>query len=471
LDEPTNHLDFKTISWLEDYLKTYSGALLIVSHDRFFLDRLCTSVCEIDDGKLTRYKGNYTAFVKLREEAIARKVKEYEAQQEEIAKMEDYVVRNITRASTSKSAKSRVKALERMEVIEKPKTYKKSPKMSFEYDITPPTEILKIKNIDIAISSENSHTHEPKILVSDISFDLKRGEKLAIIGENGTGKSTLLKILCRKIPLTNGRIRWAENVKISYFEQENTSLNPKHSVFEEIHSRFPRMSDFDIRSVLGKVRLVGENVFKPVGAISGGERAKIRFAVMMLERGNVLIFDEPTNHLDLSAKEVLETALAEFGGTVIFVSHDRYLLSKVAMRIIEIGENVAEYRNFADYQDGKPYIGLDCVKSGGNSVQNPAETLQEKSNNPENLQVQPDNSSKNINKKAQRAENANKRAKIRELENRIAELEELIKATQEEITKPEIYENYTLMHEKCENIDSYKIELDEKLEELVELDG
>ena len=270
LDEPTNHLDFKTIMWLEDYLKSYKGAVLVVSHDRFFLDRVCTSICEIDRGVLTRYKGNYSAFVKLKDEAVARQEKEYELQQKEIAKMEDYVAKNLVRASTSKSAKSRIKALDKMERIEKPVTYTKSAKIRFTYSFEPPVDVLSVKNIDISVGEGSQR----KTLLDEISFSVRRGDKVGIIGDNGIGKSTLLKIIQEKIS-HKGLVRWNSNIKISYFEQESTNLNKALTVMEELHHRYPSMTELEIRNILAQVRLTGENVFKETGVISGGERAKL----------------------------------------------------------------------------------------------------------------------------------------------------------------------------------------------------
>ena len=337
LDEPTNHLDFKTVMWLEDYLKSYRGAVLVVSHDRYFLDRICTSVCEIERGVLRRYRGNYSAYVHQREENDIRQEKEYELQQKQIAKMEEYVARNIVRATTSKRAQSRQKALEKIERIEKPFHETKSAKIHFTYAVEPPLDVLKVKGADISVGEGSMR----RTLVDDISFDVRRGDKVGIIGDNGIGKSTLLKIIQELIP-HKGIVRWNSNVKISYFEQESTNLNKALTVMEELHSRYPSMSELEVRSLLAQVRLVGENVFKETGVISGGERAKLCFAIMMQEHGNVLILDEPTNHLDLASKEAIESALEEYTGTVIFVSHDRYLLSKIAGRLIELKDG--EYR-------------------------------------------------------------------------------------------------------------------------------
>ena len=455
LDEPTNHLDFKTIMWLEDYLKSYKGAVLVVSHDRFFLDRVCNSICEIERGVLTRYKGNYSAFVRLREEAVARQEKEYELQQKEIAKMEDYVAKNLVRASTSKSAKSRIKALDKMERIEKPVTYTKSAKIRFTYPVEPPTDVLSVKNIDISVGEGNGR----KTLLDEISFSVRRGDKVGIIGDNGIGKSTLLKIIQEKIP-HKGLVRWNSNIRISYFEQESTNLNKSLTVMEELHHRYPSMTELEIRNILAQVRLTGENVFKETGVISGGERAKLCFAIMMLEHGNVLILDEPTNHLDLSSKDAIEQALEEYTGTVIFVSHDRYLLSKIATRIIELksdGYEVYE-NNFTEY--------LDILRQRQDDEKRKADA--EKL---EKAQIAMREKSANAYKsKQQRSAEAERRKQIKALESEIDNLQSQLDSLNLEITQPEIFSDYETMNKKCSEIDRIRNLIDEKFDLLVELD-
>ena len=455
LDEPTNHLDFKTIMWLEDYLKSYKGAVLVVSHDRFFLDRVCTSICEIDRGILTRYKGNYSAFVKLKDEAVARQEKEYELQQKEIAKMEDYVAKNLVRASTSKSAKSRIKALDKMERIEKPVTYTKSAKIRFTYSFEPPVDVLSVKNIDISVGEGSKR----KTLLDEISFSVRRGDKVGIIGDNGIGKSTLLKIIQEKIS-HKGLVRWNSNIKISYFEQESTNLNKALTVMEELHHRYPSMTELEIRNILAQVRLTGENVFKETGVISGGERAKLCFAIMMLEHGNVLILDEPTNHLDLSSKDAIEQALEEYTGTIIFVSHDRYLLSKIATRIIELkadGYEVYE-NNFAKYLDIlKQRQEEEKRRTDAEKLEKAQTAMREKS-------------AVAYKSKQQRSAEAERRKKIKSLETEIDTLQNQLDLLNEEITKPEIFSDYETMNQKCSEIDRIKTLIDEKFDMLVELD-
>ena len=442
LDEPTNHLDFGTVMWLEDYLQDYKGALLIVSHDRYFLDKLTTSTCEIERGVLKRYKGNYSAFAVHKKADVARQLKEYEAQQQEIAKLQDFVDRNLVRASTSNMAKSRIKKLEAMEIIEKPVLYEKSAKIKFEYDVTPPFDLLTVKNIDVSVGSGADR----KTLVDSLSFDVKRGEKLAVIGSNGIGKSTLLKIIQHKLPCSHGSIEWTKNIKISYFDQENAHLDMNKTVMDEVHSRYRTMTDGEIRSLLGCVRLIGENVFKRVGVISGGERAKLCFAIMMLERGNVLILDEPTNHLDIDTREVLEQALCEFDGTIIFVSHDRYLLNKLATRIIEITENFTESYN-GGFDD---YIAVKREKEAALQQEIDAQK-QEKAR-----QIAEEKNVKAYRSKEQRAADAKKRNRIKELENEIARLEKEMSVIQEELADPEVCADYKLMQEKCAALEDMK---------------
>lgn len=442
LDEPTNHLDFGTIMWLEDYLQDYKGALLIVSHDRYFLDKLTTSTCEIERGVLKRYKGNYSTFAVQKQADVTRQLKEYEAQQEEIAKLQDFVDKNLVRASTSNMAKSRIKKLEAMEIIEKPVLYEKSAKIKFEYDIVPPIDLLTVKNIDISVGSGADR----KTLADSVSFEVKRGEKLGIIGSNGIGKSTLLKIIQRKLPCSHGIIEWTKNVKISYFDQENAQLDMNKTVMDEVHSRYRTMSDREIRSLLGCVRLVGENVFKRVGVISGGERAKLCFAVMMLERGNVLILDEPTNHLDIDTKEVLEQALCEFDGTIIFVSHDRYLLNKLATRIIEITENSIESYN-GGFDD---YITVKREKEAAEQQLIDREKQEKAKQSAEEKNI------KAYRSKEQRAADAKKRNRVKELENEIARIEDEMSVIQQELADPEVCADYQLMQEKCGVLEDMK---------------
>lgn len=455
LDEPTNHLDFETLMWLEDYLKGYKRAIIIVSHDRYFLNKVCTRICEIEQGRLTSYRGDYSSYLVQKKMNSERQLKEYEAQQKEIAKLEDYVAKNLVRASTSKMAKSRQHMLDRIERIDKPLMYTKPPKIKLEYDIEPTKEIVRVVDCPLVVGEGA----DKKELIKSLTMNVRRGEHVAIIGANGIGKTSILKLIQGIIPHEGGNISWGGNVKISYFEQEHAILDPHKTVLEEIMDRYPRLSEQQARSVLGAVLLTGENVFKPISVLSGGERAKLCFAIMALNRGNVLVLDEPTNHLDLSTKEVLEDALAEFGGTIILVSHDRYLLNKVASRIIEIKhDEVNSYEgNFDAYSEA-----VNAARQL--KMQSEAEIKRA-----EEQKAYKENKAKQYRSKEQRAADAQKRNRIRELEKEIEDTEVLIFELENAISDPEIASDYSKMSEKCKELEEAKTALDQKMDEWAEL--
>lgn len=455
LDEPTNHLDFETLMWLEDYLKGYKGAIIIVSHDRYFLNKVCTRICEIEQGRLTSYRGDYSSYLVQKKMNSERQLKEYEAQQKEIAKLEDYVAKNLVRASTSKMAKSRQHMLDRIERIDKPLMYTKPPKIKLEYDIEPTKDIVRVVDCPLVVGEGA----DKKELIKSLTMNVRRGEHVAIIGANGIGKTSILKLIQGIIPHEGGNISWGGNVKISYFEQEHAILDPRKTVLEEIMDRYPRLSEQQARSVLGAVLLTGENVFKPISVLSGGERAKLCFAIMALNRGNVLVLDEPTNHLDLSTKEVLEDALAEFGGTIILVSHDRYLLNKVASRIIEIKhDEVNSYEgNFDAYSEA-----VNAARQL--KMQSEAEIKRA-----EEEKAYKENKARQYRSKEQRAADAQKRNRIRELEKEIEDTEVLIFELENDISDPEIASDYSKMSEKCKELEEAKTSLDQKMDEWAEL--
>lgn len=455
LDEPTNHLDFETLMWLEDYLKGYKGAIIIVSHDRYFLNKVCTRICEIEQGRLTSYRGDYSSYLVQKKMNSERQLKEYEAQQKEIAKLEDYVAKNLVRASTSKMAKSRQHMLDRIERIDKPLMYSKPPKIKLEYDIEPTKDIVRVVDCPLVVGEGA----DKKELIKSLTMNVRRGEHVAIIGANGIGKTSILKLIQGIIPHEGGNISWGGNVKISYFEQEHAILDPHKTVLEEIMDRYPRLSEQQARSVLGAVLLTGENVFKHISVLSGGERAKLCFAIMALNRGNVLVLDEPTNHLDLSTKEVLEDALAKFGGTIILVSHDRYLLNKVASRIIEIKHD--EVNSY----DGN----FDAYSEAVNAARQLKMQSEAEIKRAEEEKAYKENKAKQYRSKEQRAADAQKRNRIRELEKEIEDTEVLIFELENAISDPEIASDYSKMSEKCKELEEAKTALDQKMDEWAEL--
>ncbi len=444
LDEPTNHLDFDTIQWLENYLKNSRCAMLIVSHDRYFLDRLCSSVCEIENGRLTRYKGNYSAYTVLKAAAVERQEKEYALQQKEIARLEDYVARNMARASTSKSAKSRQKQLDKMERIEKPVTRRRMASLRFDYETEPPLDILEVRNADISVGEGAMR----KTLFHDLSFALRRGERLGIIGANGIGKSTLLKEILGILP-HQGLIRFNRNVRLAYFDQESADLHPDHRIIDELHERFPAMLDGEVRSILGQVRITGEDVFKPVSALSGGERARVCFALLMLEHANVMLLDEPTNHIDAPMKEILEEALEQYTGTLLFVSHDRYFLNRLATQLLELTPEGAVLHpyGFEKYLEEREKAAASLPAASPAKKTTPSHKSKE-----------------------QRSADAARRNRMRELEKEIEQLDNTIAMMEEQLTLPEVCADYQKMQEVCAQLEQARNQSEADFAELCELE-
>jgi len=331
LDEPTNHLDIETIAWLENYLVNYSGALIIVSHDRYFLDKVATITLDLTKHSLDRYVGNYSRFVEQKEQKLATEAKNYEKQQKEIAALEDFVNRNLVRASTTKRAQSRRKQLEKMERLDKPESGKKSANMTFQSEKTSGNVVLTVENAAIGYDGE--------ILSEPINLDLRKMNAVAIVGPNGIGKSTFIKSIVDQIPLIKGEKRFGANVEVGYYDQTQSKLTPSNSVLDELWNDFKLTPEVEIRNRLGAFLFSGDDVKKSVGMLSGGERARLLLAKLSMENNNFLILDEPTNHLDIDSKEVLENALIDFDGTLLFVSHDRYFINRVATHVLELSEN------------------------------------------------------------------------------------------------------------------------------------
>ena len=331
LDEPTNHLDIETIAWLENYLVNYSGALIIVSHDRYFLDKVATITLDLTKHSLDRYVGNYSHFVELKEQKLATEAKNYEKQQKEIAALEDFVNRNLVRASTTKRAQSRRKQLEKMDRLDKPEAGKKSANITFQSEKTSGNLVLTVENAAIGYDGE--------ILSEPINLDLRKMNAVAIVGPNGIGKSTFIKSIVGQIPFIKGEKRFGANVEVGYYDQTQSKLTPSNSVLDELWNDFKLTPEVEIRNRLGAFLFSGDDVKKSVGMLSGGERARLLLAKLSMENNNFLILDEPTNHLDIDSKEVLENALIDFDGTLLFVSHDRYFINRVATHVLELSEN------------------------------------------------------------------------------------------------------------------------------------
>ncbi|HEU8278192.1 TPA: ABC-F family ATP-binding cassette domain-containing protein [Streptococcus pneumoniae] len=331
LDEPTNHLDIETIAWLENYLVNYSGALIIVSHDRYFLDKVATITLDLTKHYLDRYVGNYSRFVELKEQKLATEAKNYEKQQKEIAALEDFVNRNLVRASTTKRAQSRRKQLEKMERLDKPEAGKKAANMTFQSEKTSGNVVLTVENTAIGYDGE--------VLSQPINLDLRKMNAVAIVGPNGIGKSTFIKSIVDQIPFIKGEKRFGANVEVGYYDQTQSKLTPSNTVLDELWNDFKLTPEVEIRNRLGAFLFSGDDVKKSVGMLSGGEKARLLLAKLSMENNNFLILDEPTNHLDIDSKEVLENALIDFDGTLLFVSHDRYFINRVATHVLELSEN------------------------------------------------------------------------------------------------------------------------------------
>lgn len=448
LDEPTNHLDFKTLMWLEDYLTGYKGGLLVVSHDRYFLDKMVTRIWEIENKKVESYTGNYSKYKQLRAEKIARALKEYEAQQNKIHSMMDFAQRNIARATTSNMAKSRLHQLEHIDVMEKPSLTIPTPHFSFGFERNPVKDLLTVEKLSLKVGDNIT-------LCENISLEVKRGDKVALIGPNGIGKSTLLKALLG-LSQQQGEIRWGGGVQTAYYEQENRTLNPENTAMDELWDRFPSLPPVEVRSTLGQVLITGENVFKKVGVLSGGERARVAFAIMMTERANTLILDEPTNHLDLQSKEELEKSLVEFEGSMILVSHDRYFLNAIPNKIIELSKNGLKlYKgNFDFYMEE---VKKEQAAQAGEQVR-----AQEKSRSTED---------KNsfYRSKQERREEAQRKTMLKKLEQEIEMLDGEIYELENSISSPEISCDYEKVAELCTELEQKKALHDEKFAAWAEL--
>ncbi|MCR2823582.1 ribosomal protection-like ABC-F family protein [Lederbergia panacisoli] len=450
LDEPTNHLDIETLTWLEQYLVGYPGAILIVSHDRYFLDKIVTQVYELSMHELKKFYGNYSKYLVQKAENYERELKLYEKQQDEVAKLQDFIQRNLARASTTKRAQSRRKQLDKMQLMDRPASGDKSASISFGIEKQSGNDVLQIKDAGIG------YGHTP--LSKDIRFSIYRGDSIALVGPNGVGKSTLLKTIIKKLKLLSGTIDYGTNVAIGYYDQEQAELSSNKTVLQELWDNYPLKEEKEIRTMLGNFLFSGDDVQKTVSTLSGGEKARLALAILMMEQANFLILDEPTNHLDLDSKEVLENALVDYPGTILFVSHDRYFINRIASKVVELSPNgTIEYLGDYDYYVEKKAEMLEIARLD-------AEKLQSKTqieNRAAKTTFQQD-------KEMKRLERQRKR-RVEEIEERLGILEEKMSELEELLCKPEIFEDHEKVMKINEQIEEIKIEMDQLLEEWEEV--
>lgn len=435
LDEPTNHLDIDTLSWLEHYLQGYTGAILIVSHDRYFLDKTVNQVYEMSRNKIRKYTGNYSKYLIQKADQYEREMKQFEKQQEEAAKLEAFIQRNIARASTTKRAQSRQKQLDRMDMMTRPGGHEKPPSMLFDIDRQSGNEVLKVEGASIG--------YDGQTIVSELSLDISRGESIALVGPNGAGKSTLLKSITGELPLLAGEIRLGANVEIGYYDQEQSHLNRSKTVLAELWDEYPGTQEKEIRTILGTFLFSGDDVLKPVAALSGGEKARLALAKLTMQKANLLILDEPTNHLDLDSKEVLENALIDYPGTLLFVSHDRYFINRIATQVVELDQTKAgvtvylgDYDYFVEKKNEQEEL---AALEKANTISTMTKPIAADSYKTD---------------KEQRKRDRQRLRRIEEIESKIAEHEGIITEAEGLLCLPEIYEDH-----------SKSMELQQQLEE------
>ena len=415
LDEPTNHLDIETIAWLENYLVNYSGALLIVSHDRYFLDKVATITLDLTKHSLDRYVGNYSSFVEQKEQKLLTEAKNYEKQQKEIAALEDFVNRNLVRASTTKRAQSRRKQLEKMERLDKPEAGTKSAHMTFHSDKTSGNVVLTVEEAAVG--------YDDQILSEPINLDIRKMNAVAIVGPNGIGKSTLIKSIVGQIPFIKGEARFGANVEVGYYDQTQSKLTPHNSVLDELWNDFKLTPEVEIRNRLGAFLFSGDDVKKTVGMLSGGERARLLLVKLSMENNNFLILDEPTNHLDIDSKEVLENALIDFDGTLLFVSHDRYFINRVATQVLELSEEGSTlYLGDYDYYLEKKAELESLAAAQAEAV--PVSSSEEVTSNDYHLQKQNQKELRKITRRIEQLE-----AEMEELDQKIQDITETMHST------------------------------------------
>ena len=450
LDEPTNHLDIDTLSWLEQYLQGYDGAILIVSHDRYFLDKVVNQVYELSRHSIQKFHGNYSQYLVQKAEQYERDFKQYEKQQEEVAKLQDFIQRNLARASTTKRAQSRRKQLEKMTIMDKPLGDEKSANFTFDIERQSGNEVLNLVNGAIG--------YEDNIIARGIQLAIKKGDSIALVGPNGVGKSTLLKSIIKKLTLLSGNISYGSNVTIGYYDQEQANLTSNKTVLNELWDDYPLKDEKEIRTVLGNFLFTGDDVLKTVSSLSGGEKARLALSKLLMQRANFLILDEPTNHLDLDSKEVLENALIDYPGTILFVSHDRYFINRLATKVIELSkEGTTEFLGDYDYYIEKQLELLELKRlkyEGQKLVEDKPNTARQ---------------SYQLDKEAKKLERQRKR-RIEEIESTIEQYENELQQKEELLCDPNIYQDHEKVTEINDEIEKLKTDIDELMSEWAEIE-
>lgn len=453
LDEPTNHLDMENVAWLENYLSSYNGAIVIVSHDRYFLDKVVNVVYNLEFGKLKKYVGNYSKFLKQYEEDYEKQLKEFTSQQKDIKRLEEFVQKNIARASTSKMAKSRQKVLDKMELIDNPKKDDKAANIEFNIKEQSGRDVLMIDNLKVG--------YDGKQVGNAYNFSVYKGDRIAIVGRNGIGKSTLIKTIAKKQNAIGGSVHYGSKVSLGYYDQKQAEFESSKTILNELWDEYPLMKEAEVRTVLGRFLFRGDSVLKIVRDLSGGEKARLQLAKLMLEKNNLLVLDEPTNHLDITSKQVLEDALENYEGTIVFVSHDRYFINKIANKVLDItGDDYSIYLGNYDYYLEKREQELIAKKL----KEEKTDEVQEKVANDYVL-------GKEEKKRIRKLERTRE-----ELLEKIESLEEKVSLVNNELTKEEVYtdaikvqeynEELRSLNQEIEDLNNTWLEIEEELESL-----
>ncbi|EAF2116758.1 ATP-binding cassette domain-containing protein [Listeria monocytogenes] len=450
LDEPTNHLDIETLAWLETYLQNYHGSLLIVSHDRYFLDKVVNQVYEISRTKIDHYKGNYSSFVSQKQAKLEQMWKEFDKQQKQIAKLEDFVARNIVRASTTKRAQSRRKQLEKMDVLGRPQGDEKAAHFGFQFEKQTGKDVLMVDQLSIGYAKD-------KRIASNLTFEMKRQDSLALVGPNGIGKSTLLKTLIRDIPALSGEFHFGAGVKIGYYDQEQAKLTSNKTVLMELWDDYPELNEVNVRTTLGNFLFSDDDVLKNVQSLSGGEKARLALAKLTLLEANVLILDEPTNHLDIESKEVLEAALIDFEGTILFVSHDRYFINRIASKVVELApEKATVFLGDYDYYQEKLAEAKELARLDAEDRRKKGE------------QVEATASVRKLNyqeEKEQQKLLRQRKRKLEEVEKSMEATDEKIAELEHQLTNPEVFQDHEKALEITQELDAVKATGEKLMEE------